>query len=842
MKLWIQIVEITDNLVKPDTTKMSTIRGLEPCSTSSSDSTKCFTLKDPQSELTVTLEYFDENVLHVRVNPIKENNQAQTFMIEKLGSLNLSHHGVLKSEISLERQKTMQVKNALQPEGVFELQFGNLKTRIFTKNDFRIECLDARTNQVVFADADFDAYQLNVDGDNFRHVVKCDLANEHFFGYGECAGPLNKAKMRLRVDARDAMGYDASSTDPLYKHWPYGFTIQRHTKRCYGLLYDTMRRSTFDLGKEISAFRGQFRYFETRCSQEGLDYYVILGEQPSQVSQGLRDLIGPQCLPPLWSLGYLGSSMAYTESENAMERLTRFLDKLDEEKIPCDGFHLSSGYTTDSAGRRCVFQWNTKRIPNPQQMFNAFNSKQVKVIANIKPWLLKEHPQFEEVKQMGGFFKSSNQNDVSYGRFWLGGAGTSGLGCYMDFANERMFDWWKSNAQKSLLELGCAALWNDNNEYEVDESEAISAIGGGQTVEQSGRAVHTQLMARASYAALKEQYPNEDVLVVSRSGSIGTHRYAAQTWSGDNSTSWETMRFNISMCLGLGLCGWAGSGPDVGGFAGERPDEEMFVRWVQCGVLMPRFSIHSSVWKTAQGSADAELSTNEPWMYPKWTEVVRRCIQLRYHMRKYIYSLYLEHVSNGSPVARPLLYHYPYDRIALNESFTFLLGRDLLVAPIVHPTSATDSFSVYLPKGDDWINLNSAAQKDGPLMIQGGEYFGGSTTKQFALDGILKDGLFCGIPLFLRIGGGFIMENSNEESSLLIAYLALGRGNKAEFSWRESVDDGVFVVAFDRTSGPSLRRMTGSNAKRTKRELLLRLIEVNDNGKVTISERTIVEK
>ena len=85
------------------------------------------------------------------------------------------------------------------------------------------------------------------------------------------------------------------------------------------------------------------------------------------------------------------------------------------------------------------------------------------------------------------------------------------------------------------------------------------------------------------------------------------HRYA-QTWSGDNSTSWETLKYNLKMGLGLALSGVSNTGHDIGGFSGPAPDPELLVRWVQFGVFMPRFCIHS--WND-DGSA------NEPWMHPQ---------------------------------------------------------------------------------------------------------------------------------------------------------------------------------------------------------------------------------
>jgi alpha-glucosidase len=112
-------------------------------------------------------------------------------------------------------------------------------------------------------------------------------------------------------------------------------------------------------------------------------------------------------------------------------------------------------------------------------------------------------------------------------------------------------------------------------------------------------------MASASYEALLEKTPDKRPFLITRSGAPGSHVYASQTWSGDNYTSWETLKHNIPMGLNAGLSLLAGYGHDIGGFAGPQPSPELLVRWIQNGIFHPRFCIHS--WKSE--------GITEPWMY-----------------------------------------------------------------------------------------------------------------------------------------------------------------------------------------------------------------------------------
>ncbi|KHG49771.1 galactose mutarotase-like protein [Enterobacter hormaechei subsp. xiangfangensis] len=45
--------------------------------------------------------------------------------------------------------------------------------------------------------------------------------DERFYGLGEKAGDLQRNGKRYEMRNLDAMGYNAASTDPLYKHIPF---------------------------------------------------------------------------------------------------------------------------------------------------------------------------------------------------------------------------------------------------------------------------------------------------------------------------------------------------------------------------------------------------------------------------------------------------------------------------------------------------------------------------------------------------------------------------------------------------------------------------------------------
>ena len=148
-------------------------------------------------------------------------------------------------------------------------------------------------------------------------------------------------------------------------------------------------------------------------------------------------------------------------------------------------------------------------------------------------------------------------------RLWSAGGATGGDGCHIDFTSSFGFKWWYDGVQ-SLKRAGIDAMWNDNNEYTIPNDDWQLALDGSaisQTARKQvsdsvgiwGRALHTELMGKASHDALVDLEPKQRPFVLTRSATAGTMRYAASTWSGDNVTSWEGMKGANALSLNAGI-------------------------------------------------------------------------------------------------------------------------------------------------------------------------------------------------------------------------------------------------------------------------------------------------
>jgi alpha-glucosidase len=516
--------------------------------------------------------------------------------------------------------------------------------------------------------------------------------DEMYVGLGERAGALDRAQQRFEMRNVDAMGYSARTTDPLYKHIPFYVTWQPKTATGFGLFYDTLADCHFDMGRELDNYHGPYRHF---IAEHGdLDYYFIASAgTPLAAVRRFTWLTGRPAWMPKWGLGYSGSTMHYTDAPDAQQRMGEFLERCREHDILCDSFHLSSGYTSIGA-KRYVFHWNRDKFPDVDGFVNGYLDAGVRLAANIKPCLLRDHPAFEEVDQAGLLIRCAD-GSPAWVQFW------DEVGAYLDFTNPATIAWWQARIKDSLLRHGIAATWNDNNEFEIWSPEAIAQGFGAPYPAHRAKVLQTLLMMRASRDAQREHAPGRRPFLVSRSGGVGMHRYV-QTWSGDNHTSWETLRYNLKMGLGLAMSGVSNSGHDIGGFSGPAPDPELLARWVAFGIFLPRFSIHS--WND-------DGTVNEPWMHPDVTRRIADLIKLRYRLIPYLYALLWQSHSACEPVLRPLFAEFPGDARCLADGDDMMLGAALLVAPVVEPGQTTRD--VYLPQGAHWTSFWSGETFEG---------------------------------------------------------------------------------------------------------------------------------
>ncbi len=525
------------------------------------------------------------------------------------------------------------------------------------KRNFRIS---AENERGVFY-CDRSGLAMNFDGELGDGSVHFTAREEgqRIFGLGDKGGMVNKNGRSFALGAGDAMGFKAESMDPLYKHWP--FFLCENKAGSYGLFYDTMSSGRVNFGEEHDNYFEPFN--SVRFEEENMVFYLILGSVPEIIRRfnalcgGIRDV-------PERAFRYYGSTMEYTDAENAQELIEGFAKQCEACGIRAGGFYMSSGYT-DHEGKRCVFHWNRDRIPSPEGLAAHFAARGMEILPNVKPAFLTDHPLYAELAEKGLFLHYADGTPALF-PFW------GGMASYLDFTNPAAYAFWKTCVRTQLADKGYRSIWNDNNEYDVWDKDVFACGFGKPLSARLIRPLFALLMSRASREAVTEagEAPEGPLFMVSRAGMPGVQR-CATTWTGDNYTSFRELRFNHYQAMTMALSGFAYFGQDIGGFSGPRPEPELFLRWLQYGLFMPRFVLHS--WKPGEPST-------MPWLYPELLPQVKRIFDLRERFIPYLTAEMRRAVRNDEPLIYPVfLRDEAYDP----EADCFFFGDKILACPVL---------------------------------------------------------------------------------------------------------------------------------------------------------------
>ena len=611
----------------------------------------------------------------LRVSLIKDENLLPTFSIDP------SHAGIGRNgrdKLSLDGFE-LSAPKIFEDENSVRFRHCGLDFAIELKN-FRITVTNEKG--ILYQDRNGLAYNFEGElGEGFIHYTRRE-EEQYIYGLGDKAGNVNKNHQHFKLDTNDAMGFKAQYSDPLYKYLPF-YICENHAGS-YGLYYDTYSLGEADFGKEHDNYYEPFNsiHFE----EENMVFYIIFGDA-KQITSRFIDMCGGIASVPDWAFSYCGSTMEYTDAKDADERLRQFTKKCEDYGIKAGGFYMSSGYT-QIGDKRYVFHWNKDKIPDPKDLSRYFNDRGMKLIPNVKPAFLDDHPLYDDIARQGWFLHYPDGTPAKF-PFWGGNAS------YLDLTNPDAYDFWRKCVREVLVEEGYKDIWNDNNEYDVFDKEVLAHGFGKEVSARLIKPLFSYLMSKASREACEEVNP--EPFIVSRCAIAGTQAVAT-TWTGDNYSSFKDLRYNHYQAMTMALSGFCFFGPDIGGFAGPKPGKELFIRWLQYGVFLPRFVLHS--WK------EGEESTM-PWLYPDMMDTVKKIFDLREKLLPYLSKEMKRCIKENTPLITPLfLRDRDYDR----EADCFMCGEKILVAPVFD--EGADIVKIRLPKSETGFYLRG----QGPLI------------------------------------------------------------------------------------------------------------------------------
>ena len=598
------------------------------------------------------------------------------------------------------------------------------------------------------------------------------------YGTGETTGSLIRNGKKITLWNTDNYKYSLADGKRLYQSHPWVLGV-KSDGTAFGVIADNTWKQQIELSDSI------------RFISEGPAFRVVVIERnsPQEVVTELTHLIGRMEMPPLWSLGYQQCRYSYVPDT----RIKSVADTFRLKNIPCDVIWMDIDYME----RFKVFTFDPVKIPDPKGVNDYLHKKGFHSIWMIDPGVKveKDYPVYESGTKGNHWVQTPDGKEYN-GKVWPGQC------AFPDFTMPETRNWW-AGLYKDFMATGIDGVWNDMNEPSVFDGpdgtmpENNWHRGGGDLPAGTHLRYHNvygMLMVKASREGILKVNPDKRPFVLSRSGFLGSNRYAA-TWTGDNSGTVDNMKLSIPMTLNLGLSGQAFSGPDLGGFTGmTTPD--LFGQWVAMGAFFPFM----------RGHASQDVNNKEPWAFgPEIESVSRVALNRRYRLLPYFYTLFHEASNTGMPVMRPVFFSNPADSALRKEDQVFLVGNDLLVIPkwAVNPA---------LPSGT-WRTVSIAGEN--------------SATDKYQADVKVKGGAI--IPM------GRIIQNTTQYSlDSLTLLVSLDNKGVATGTLYEDAGDGFQYRKGEYLITSFTAVQTGSTVRVTIKNVEGKLKATNRNYKVCI--------
>lgn len=527
-------------------------------------------------------------------------------------------------------------------------------------------------------------------------------AEEKLFGAGSrVLGKMDRRGEKLDLYNSASYGYEDSAR-LMYYSMPAVVSSRK-----YLLAFDNGARGTLDLD---SAGTGRLDFSAVGGRRA---FLVVAGSTWPDLAAHIADTTGHQPMLPRWALGHIASRMGY----HTQDEVETVVKKLRDAGYPLDAVVLDLFWFGASIfGNMGNLDWDATTFPEPIAMMDRLRAQGVQTILITEPLILRASGNWSNAVTHRALATNAQGQPYTFASF-------IGEAALVDVFRPEARDWFWSFYQHHTRS-GVAGWWGDLGEPETHPEDIQHAIGRGDEVHN----LYGHAWASLVYEGFRRDFPRQRPFILMRSGFVGTQRYGILPWSGDVKRSWGGFKSQIELTLQMGLQGVAYMHSDLGGFAGDLRDPELYVRWMQYGVFQPIYRPHAH-----------ETVPPEPVFWDEETQrIVRHSIRWRYRLLPYNYTLMFENATAGLPLMRPLM--YADDRPALQDVLdTFLWGEAFLVAPITSPGAL--SREVPLPRDAVWLDYATGQRHPG----------GQTITVPVTLDDI---------PVFLRAGSFVPMTKS----------------------------------------------------------------------------------
>ena len=477
---------------------------------------------------------------------------------------------------------------------------------------------------------------------------------EQIYGLGERFTSIVRNGQSVDIWNRDG----GSGCDQAYKNIPFYLSSEG-----YGVLVNTPGRIQFEIASSNT------RNVEFSVQDESLEYIVIGADSPKGVLSKYTALAGRSPIPPAWSFGlWLSTSW---EPDSSAEITMDFVKGMKERDIPLSVFHFDARWMEDF--NCCDFVW-ADRFGDAREMLGKIHEAGVRVCVWINPYVSQEGRLYDEGAENGYFLKTAD------GSVWQTDMWMSGM-AIVDFTNPAACEWYAGRLGE-IVDMGVDCIKTDFGERIPTD---VVYYDGSDPVKMHN--YYPYLYNKVIFEMLKKKKGEREACVFSRSSTVGTQQFPVN-WGGANEATYismaESLRGGLSFCQsGFGF--WA---HDISGFGGTATPD-LYKRWVAFGMLSTHSRLHG------------RESYRVPWCFDEESvDVLRYFAKLKCSLMPYIYAGAVRVHEEGIPLMQAMCLAFPEDRNCRAIETQYMLGEDLLVAPVFREDGVAE---FYVPEGR-WTN------------------------------------------------------------------------------------------------------------------------------------------
>ncbi len=520
----------------------------------------------------------------------------------------------------------------------------------------------------------------------------------HVFGFGEKYNTIDHKQTIIENKVVEQFCYQNEKT---YLPLPFFFLDCK-----VGIFIKTRRAITFDLSQGIN--------IDISNIEDDAQLYVLNGSY-DVIIKDFIDLTGDSLLPPKWAFGPWMSAHRWNSQKIVDEQLN-IIEKLDfpfttivlEQWSDESTFYIfNQAEYRPKEGNHNYNDFSFKedaKWPNPKQMIDNIHQKglrlilwQVSAVKALEPHEPRNiQHEIDQIYVVKNNLVAKHQNESPYTipeGHWFKES-------YIpDFSNQKMYDWWFGK-RKYLLDIGVDGFKTDGGEFVYnDEIKFSNGLLGKDMINQYPK----------DYIEAYHRFVGKDRALFSRAGYIGQQSVTIN-WAGDQKSTWDEFRNIYRAGINASLSGQAFWSFDIGGFAGDLPSLDLYIRSTQMALFTPVMQFHSEPVGGQFALLDAsKVMNNErtPWNIVKQNDredlipMIRNLYWLRMNLLPYIYSESIKAVEEKKTLMKHLMIDFHDDSEVIHKHDQYLFG-DLMVAPVLEENLET--LNVYFPKGT-WHDL-----------------------------------------------------------------------------------------------------------------------------------------